>query len=215
MALRRLDGAMLEMACEATPPTMNELETRRERGSFVPARSSASGIPTKRLTDRFENYHPERDGMQEALQLVKDVADGKAWCCALLGDGDLGKTHLAIAAMHAFHDGGLLRSVFWTVPDFLEWLRVRRYGQDRQERSIMDIASAYLEQDILLVLDDLGTENATDWAYEQLYRVINARRDNQLPTIVTSNLGLDALDKRLLARLKPGLVVCRKQEAKR
>ena len=39
----------------------------------------------------------------------------------------------------------------------------------------------------LVVLDDLGRENATDWTGELVYSVVNARYEAMLPTIVTSN----------------------------
>lgn len=166
-----------------------------------------SGIPSRRLDNTFETFDLKRAPfMAPAMQQAKRVAAGEAWCAFLQGKSDVGKTHLAIAAMHAYHDGGLERSRFWTVPDFLE--HIRRYCvREHWEPNVL--LRDYMERDILLVLDDLGVENATDWAAEQLYRVINARRDNELPTIVTSNLSLADVGERIVSRLKTGLVVCR------
>jgi DNA replication protein DnaC len=53
----------------------------------------------------------------------------------------------------------------------------------------------------VLILDDLGTQYATAWAQEKLFQILNHRYNAQLPTIVTSNLGVDRIDERLRMRL--------------
>jgi DNA replication protein DnaC len=53
----------------------------------------------------------------------------------------------------------------------------------------------------VLILDDLGTQNATSWAQEKLFQILNHRYNAQLPTIVTTNLGLERIDERLRTRL--------------
>lgn len=49
----------------------------------------------------------------------------------------------------------------------------------------------------LVILDDLGSERATDWTGEQIFRILNARYNNDVPTIVTSNFDLESLYKQL------------------
>ena len=38
----------------------------------------------------------------------------------------------------------------------------------------------------LLILDDFGQQNMTDWALEKLYQLIAYRHDRALPTVITS-----------------------------
>jgi DNA replication protein DnaC len=58
----------------------------------------------------------------------------------------------------------------------------------------------------LLVLDDFGTQNTSDWAFTMLYMLINRRYDDMSPTIITSNYSLEELadkleDDRITSRL--------------
>ena len=53
----------------------------------------------------------------------------------------------------------------------------------------------------LLILDDLGTQSNTEWAQEKLYQIFNHRYNAQLPTIVTTNLELEAIEIRIRSRM--------------
>ena len=53
----------------------------------------------------------------------------------------------------------------------------------------------------LLHIDDLGAEHRTEWVLEQLYTIINSRYEDQLATLVTSNLGRDELAEQLGERI--------------
>lgn len=142
--------------------------------------------------------------MRAALVRCQMVADGKAWCALLLGKPGNGKTHLSIAALNRWLERGNA-GYFWKVPDWLAWLK--RFVFDEQMMPL-DLALENYRRMGLLVFDDLGAENATDWASEQLYRVIDARYDAKAPTIVTSNQPPARIDQRILSRLRSGLVVC-------
>jgi DNA replication protein DnaC len=66
-----------------------------------------------------------------------------------------------------------------------------------------------------VVFDDFGAEKATEWASEQLYRVLDGRYDRGLATIITTNASQSELDARLLSRYAEGLVVCRGSDVRR
>jgi DNA replication protein DnaC len=51
------------------------------------------------------------------------------------------------------------------------------------------------------VLDDLGTENATPWAREKLYQIINHRYSEQMPTVITTNVEIRKIDERIVSRM--------------
>jgi DNA replication protein DnaC len=53
-----------------------------------------------------------------------------------------------------------------------------------------------------LVLDDLGAEKESEWTHEQLYDLIDRRYGRRMPTIITTNLALTALEARVADRIQ-------------
>ena len=99
------------------------------------------------------------------------------------GDVGTGKTSLAMVVLRAAIDAG--RSVaIYSVPGLLAELR-NTFDRDSGD-SYLELFRRLCAVDVLL-LDDLGSEKASDWVLEQLYSVINERWQNQTAVIVTSN----------------------------
>lgn len=188
-------------------------------------------MPRSRLGDTFATFDLGRNpGLRAALNACRAVALGERWCAFLSGGYGTGKTHLVIAAMHEY---GIERSYFWKVPDFLAEARRRQFEEPGLEDWLAWLQSdtlpaVYAETTAgpvvlrreaysprLLVFDDLGAENRTEWASEQLYRVLDARCDAELPTILTTNQDPSRLDGRLLSRYASGLVVCQGKDLRR
>jgi DNA replication protein DnaC len=119
-----------------------------------------------------------------------------------MGTYGCGKTHLAAAIANQVLQQGT-PVLFLTVPDLLDWLRYsyssREINFEQRFEEIRNIK--------LLVLDDLGTQNATPWAEEKLYQILNYRYVHRLPTIITSNQDLFEIEGRMRSRLQdPDLV---------
>ena len=150
--------------------------------------------------------------MRPAFEQCLAVSKGEAWCALLMGGVGNGKTFLAIAALQAwFSRWGT--GEMWKVPDFLDWLRRTAFGGNGSPE-LEELLRPYRQAPHLLVMDDLGVENRTDWACEQLYRVLDARYEYRLPTIITTNLGPNGVDARLFSRYRQGLVICRSDDAR-
>ena len=114
----------------------------------------------------------------------------------LQGGYGCGKTHLA-AAIANYAVGMGVPTLFLTVPDLLDMLRFSYDSEDTTfEQRFNEIRNASL-----LVLDDFGTQNATAWAQEKLFQIINYRYINKLPLVVTTNLSLDEIDARIRSRI--------------
>ena len=159
----------------------------------------------------FETFKVQgRVGMGEdqlrSLKLAYDSAQGFArtlsgWLL-LLGSYGVGKTHLA-AGIANFAGGMGVPTLFLTAPDLLDWLR---YSYDAPDDTF-ESRFEEIRNINLLVVDDLGTQNATPWAQEKLYQILNWRYVNRLPTVVTSNQPLEEIEGRIQSRLRdPELV---------
>jgi DNA replication protein DnaC len=61
----------------------------------------------------------------------------------------------------------------------------------------------------LLIMDDFGTQNATAWAQEKLFQILNYRYINKLPLVVTTNLLLEQIEGRIRSRLEDPELVTR------
>lgn len=113
-----------------------------------------------------------------------------------------GKTHIAYAiARHLEETGGWLR--FWNVTELLREVKLD-FGRDdvqrrRPEADLLEPSSFGTKYP--LVLDDIGAEKPTDFVAETLYLIVNARYNNALPTIFTSNLDLGQLSDRVGERI--------------
>ena len=66
-----------------------------------------------------------------------------------------------------------------------------------------------IRQAPLLVMDDFGTQNATNWAQEKLFQIMNYRYINHLPLVITTNLPLDDIEPRIRSRLMDPQLVTR------
>jgi DNA replication protein DnaC len=88
-------------------------------------------------------------------------------------------------------------TLFLTVPDLLDTLR---FSYD-SENTTFEERFDEIRDAPLLVLDDFGTQNATGWAQEKLFQILNYRYINKLPLVVTTNLDLDEIEARIRSRL--------------
>lgn len=103
----------------------------------------------------------------------------------LLGNVGVGKTHAAAAMAYVQHVDHGRTLIFRSAPLLLDGMRPGRDDHDLQRGQAIDVG--------LLVVDDLGSEKASDWTAEQLGIVIDERYRQCRPTVVTSNLSPERL----------------------
>jgi DNA replication protein DnaC len=83
--------------------------------------------------------------------------------------------------------------LFISVPDFLDEIKATFNQRGNQEMVLMN----QVRNIPVLILDDLGAHAYTDWSAGRIYNIINYRASNNLSTIITSNLSVDALSEAL------------------
>jgi DNA replication protein DnaC len=118
----------------------------------------------------------------------------------LAGPPGTGKTHLAVSMLAGRIEAGG-DGTFTVLPELCEALR--RAVRDDDAPDLV----RPLTRTSLLVLDDLGTQRVTEFAHEQLFRIVNTRLLHQRQTVVTTNYETpDALETRLGGRLGRSIV---------
>ena len=157
----------------------------------------------KELT--FESFRPrgqigigekQANSLEMAFNQANHYARNLNGWLLLQGGYGCGKTHLAAAIANFAVEMGV-PTLFLTVPDLLDMLRFSYDSEDTTfESRFNEIRNASL-----LILDDFGTQNATGWAQEKLFQVINYRYINKLALVITTNLSLDDIDARFRSRL--------------
>lgn len=189
-----------------------EAEAKREEAAQVP--------------DRFyEACLPDFDDKIRALIQQWDDTGGTLY---IWGDVGTGKSHLAAAVMHArIAEGKWGRFIITTelllriqesfgekhVRPCKDWLHsFRMFNQDENEDydDAPHMWASALDAPCI-VLDDIATEYATDWAKARLFLLVNHRYNAASRTIITTNLDPQVLSERIgdrtVSRLMHGATV--------
>ncbi|MCF7537572.1 ATP-binding protein [Pseudomonas petrae] len=164
------------------------------------ARLIASDIPLRFRKATLDNYQTITSPAQQAIALrqCRDYAQGfeANWnvgrSMMLLGGLGTGKTHLGCAiAQHAIRE-------FRAVARYTSALSIIRdvkstFAKDA-ELTETKIYEALSTPDLLIV-DEVGVQNGSDFERQVLFETINSRYERLQPTIVISNLSILAMRK--------------------
>jgi chromosomal replication initiation ATPase DnaA len=165
----------------------------------VAERLSAAGVWTSHLHCTRETWRGEWPAEQ-----LREFGKTRHFC-TVFGPVGSGKTHLATAMLADWllaGGRGLWRESSTTIEEIK-----RGIAGGRAEGLIDELKAAGR----LLVLDDLLTEQGTDWSEFLLSHVLRYRQGRQLPTVITANVtdlvDLDAIEPRLSSRCGAGIVI--------
>ena len=196
-ALQRKYGKPGEWYYHPCTPECEKKNERREwelmrRDTRVALLKERSGLSKRMKGYTLANFRPtispsasrarmKVDEYLDNWEENREAGRGIYFC----GDVGVGKTHLAVAVMNEVIQRKRVPSLFVTVPELLDNLR----GAYNDPGRDLDEWMAAVQNADFLVLDDLGSERATDWVRERIFVVVNHRYREALPTIFTSNIG--------------------------
>ena len=161
------------------------------------------GMPKKYLPARLSDF-------------PKAVANTEPKSLYLCGDRGVGKTHLACAIARfsaenrepvryseigeriTFKVSASTLPMYISVPVLL--MEIRDSFKNDSAMSEKKLIEKYGSAPFL-ILDDLGVEKTTDWSLQTLYTLINRRYEEELVTIITSNLSLKELAEKVGDRI--------------
>ncbi len=144
-----------------------------------------------------------REIMSKILQYCKKYCENfslSSHNILMFGKTGLGKTHLSLSIANE-----VLRSGFNVIYDsalnYLRKIEKEHFGRDSGN---VDTLEMLLSAD-LLILDDLGSEFDTPFYISTMYNIINTRMGRGLPTIISTNLNHEGIQKkyddRIVSRL--------------
>lgn len=137
----------------------------------------ADGLPKRLRRHSFGAIHID-SGNCKAVERCKTLELGQN--LFIHGDPGNGKTMLAVAT--AREAAAYYTAAVWSATEFFSAVRSSFGPYATKERP-------QLERVDFLVFDDLDKVKATDFVYEELYTLINARYEHEKTTIFTSNQG--------------------------
>lgn len=156
----------------------------------------------------FYTKQESKDVVKAAIGLIKwyldnldkNVVDGKGIYFWSDTKGS-GKTMIATALANELINNHKKMVKFATSIDILD--EIKATFAPHSEVTESKLLSDLINTDFL-VIDDFGTERATDWAGEKFYQIVNNRYINKKVTFFTSNFNLKTLkyDDRISNRIK-------------
>lgn len=155
-------------------------------------RANLSKRQQKQMFDSFQVTKENSAAKDAAINYCRNFERMKAEGVGLYIGGSCGsgKTHLACAVaidlLEKEHDVLVESSV-----ELVDKLK-KNFGRDEE------VLIPYLSCDVL-VIDDLGKEQCTEWTASMLYKIINNRYNSLKPIIITTNYD----EAHLIARLTP------------
>jgi DNA replication protein DnaC len=190
-------------------PDFGKLEPCSCRQSIIEARIRERLFQFSNLDElrnfTFDTFSPhgrlglgeqQKESIERAYNQARSYSESLKGWLLIQGRFGVGKTHLAAAIANACTLRGI-PTLFLTVPDLLDTLRYTFNAED----ATFEERFEQIRRAPLLIMDDFGTQSATEWAREKLFQILNYRYINELPLVVTTNLALEEIEGRIRSRL--------------
>ena len=142
-------------------------------------------------TAAFDNFKIETDEEQQAFEFAKNLAEfyknGGQGNSFMSGPAGSGKSHLSMAILKSYLESGEKTALFVSYSHVVRLIKDSFNNRDSvyTQNNIMSL----LTNVDLLVMDDIGSENNSDFSEELLTDVL----DGRISTIITTNLSSEEL----------------------
>lgn len=185
--------------CDCFKKTLNALAAE-ELNSHSPLKLCTFGdfrldfYPDDKTGAKFKT-EPRRL-MENNLRICKEFAEnfsGTGSGILMTGATGLGKTHLSLAIANEVVKKGFC-VIYGSVTEFIGKIRQEQFSNSAYESS--DDTMRLLCDCDLLILDDLGAENSSDYTTSLLYEIINTRQNRNIPMIINTNFTGEKLKER-------------------
>ena len=131
--------------------------------------------------------------LSSAMDFVKDFPNSKS--LLFMGEPGLGKTHLSLSIVSAVSEKGY-SVVYGPAGKLFTEAEKEHFSYSGETEKLDSLLSADL-----LVIDDLGTEFLSSFTSSLFYNIVNTRLLEGKPTVISTNLSIDELEKKYSNRI--------------
>jgi DNA replication protein DnaC len=177
-----------------------EIEMKEQQEKSQEKQDKLRQLFTNSLMDKkfanetFENWDSKKGKQQMynlGIKYCDKFQDAKKEGLGFLfhGNAGTGKTYLSNCIANRLLNK-MCPVICVSINSLLERIRktYSRYGQEGEDTILNALSMADL-----LIIDDLGTEQATEWSKSRIYNIIDNRYRNGLPLIISTNKSIDQL----------------------
>jgi DNA replication protein DnaC len=151
----------------------------------------------KGKTDKGIDCYKKMSEIFDFCKLYANTFNKNSESLFFLGKTGVGKTHLSLSIAKAVAEKGF-NVAYGSIMNYLRNIEKEHFGRTANVNT--DTLQVLINAD-LLVLDDLGSEFQTSFYESAVYNLLNSRLNMGLPTIISSNLTTDELQKRYNDRI--------------
>ncbi|NEZ46130.1 ATP-binding protein [Clostridium niameyense] len=174
-----------------------EIQLNKEKQIRLKQIINNSLMDEKFKNSRFDNWDFSK-GTKRMYDIgnkyIKGFKDMKKESIGLLiyGEPGNGKTH-TVACIANELISRMVPVICVSINALLDRIKdtYNRFGNEGENTVLKSLVNADL-----LIIDDLGTEQNTDWSRTRIYNILDSRYRNELPLIITTNLPLNDLQGR-------------------
>lgn len=162
------------------------LARREEKKNKIEKLLKESGMGKKFYRRTFKSFERNEDNekaYQQAASFAKEFPNSQGLFFA--GTVGVGKTHLAaaianhlIGKMHTVYFGSITKII----------TKVKETFSKKSDITEGDLLNMLINDVDLLIIDDIGKENSTEYSNTFLYHLINELYEEDKPIIITTNL---------------------------
>jgi IstB-like ATP binding protein len=172
----------------------------RQEAADLKARWDESGLPPVQKVRPLTEY-PQRTTEQRATIEAVKAWKITRWLC-LQGKPQRGKTTIAEAlARRALESGRTVR--FMEIAALMDHLRTAYARRNSSGLSEEELLRPFKDCDFLF-LDDIGARKASTFVLQQLFQILEYRKQRGLPIVFTTNRPLIAVEPHRVGELTPG-----------
>ena len=192
----REDGSEAAMMCKCREykELLNQIKTARIPDEYIDKRISDFDTKiyqvkksvevaqyAKKIATRYVEQYPELEDMGKGLYFYSNVKGS-------------GKTLLSIAITNELIIKYQIKPMYISVVNMLNEMK-HSFSIKDPNSNFYNLMESFKQAPVLL-MDDLGVEKTTDWSEEVLTQILDERMSYKRPTIITSNMPIQTLQKK-------------------